>query len=377
MKGPIGTGTALNFRRALEATAEPRLLVLDSPGGLVAIGLLIADDVYEHKLSTFVPTGAGCYSACAFIFFAGNERQVDGELGVHQIFSDSNDLVSAQISISDILDLLGRFKTPTGVLTTMFKTPPDEMHIFTPDEIARYGINRHPGNSPTSASSAPSTPLAPSAEPAPADRVAAAETSAVKPSVAAEAPRSALQSYISRPTRLALFIGLDFFGADIAASRASDAAACAGQCLAMAGSCRAFTYNTDQRITRGPNCFLKSKRGISDGNMVAISGELLTAADPDPAPFNTGVIDPVAGVLEDIDLPGGDLARAPDRQAQSRGQCRLDCVTQDRCVAFTFVKPKHECWLKGTVGTPRLRSGMVSGVKTITTFNVAKIIPLQ
>ncbi|MEF2555373.1 hypothetical protein VQ044_03665 [Aurantimonas sp. C2-5-R2] len=89
LSGDIDAGSALNFRRALAATPDAELLVLNSPGGLVAMGLLIADDVYQRKMATMIPAGSGCYSSCALIFLAGDERQVDGELGVHQITSEA------------------------------------------------------------------------------------------------------------------------------------------------------------------------------------------------------------------------------------------------------------------------------------------------
>lgn len=53
-----------------------------------------------------------------------------------------NDLVNAQLSISDIIDMLARFDTPAEVMTTMFKTPPSQMHVFSSEEIGRYKLNR-------------------------------------------------------------------------------------------------------------------------------------------------------------------------------------------------------------------------------------------
>lgn len=384
MRGTIDAGAALNFRRALSAAPEAKVLVVDSPGGLVAMGLLIADDVHQRKLATIIPADAGCYSACAFVFLAGDERRVDGELGVHQISSDSSDLVSAQLSISDILDVLGRFDTPTEVLTAMFKTPPDDMHIFTDAEVEAFGINREGGSAEiadaSSGSTLSSAPPAPGFEPGTA---ASGEAESLDPEAAPALPSasssqlSSLEEYTRRPTRMALHAGLDFYGGDIDSMRTVDAAACARHCLATSGSCKAFTFNTNDRIVSGPNCFLKSEKGIADGNMVAISGELLTSADRDPASFVMGVIDPRESVFDDIDLPGGDLSRSPTRSARSKDQCRLACVEDDRCVAFTFVAPKRECWLKGTIGTPRYREGMVSGAKKLTTFDAATIVELE
>jgi hypothetical protein len=41
------------------------------------------------------------------LFFAGSRRLAFGELGVHQVSNDSNDLVSGQMALSDIIDVLG------------------------------------------------------------------------------------------------------------------------------------------------------------------------------------------------------------------------------------------------------------------------------
>jgi len=388
LDGEIDLDSALNFHRAIQADPKAKLLVLNSPGGLVQIALLIAEDVYERKLSTYISSTDGCYSACSFIFLAGAERKVDGKLGVHQISATDptkpNGLVSAQSSISDILDVLTRFKTPIGVMTIMFKTPPNDVHVFTPEEIKEYGINRKAADAPSVASSSP-PPAAPSPETNPSPPGSAPPTSSASlqgnasgsEGDAALQKLTALQQYVQRPTRVAVFAGLDFFGADLLSRHAADIADCARSCLAMDGKCRAFTFNANPRSLRGPNCFLKGDEGRRDGNAVAISGELLTTADPDPAPFTMGVIDPKTGIFDHVDLPGGDLSSRPYSRGQTAQQCRLACVADKRCIAFTYVRAKTECWLKGSVISPRFEEGMVSGVKKMETFAPAKIISLQ
>jgi hypothetical protein len=383
LDGDIDGGAALNFRRALTAAPKAELLVLNSTGGLVSMGLLIADDVHARKLATLIPEGSGCYSACALIFLAGVERRADGELGVHQISSDTADLVSAQYSISDILDVLNRFDTPIEVLTIMFKTRPEDMHVFSQAEIDRYRINRTAESPPESP--ADETVLAqPGASQEPIDAPADAEASVTElerkgPELdsASLSRLSALEEFTRRPTRLALYSGLDFFGEDIASMRVADGAACAAECVTMSDRCRAFTFNTDDRITRGPNCFLKSDPGIRDGNGVAISGQLLRASDPAPKAFSMGVIDPGTDLYENIDIPGGDLSRRPYAEAANPFQCRVACVASDQCVAFTYVKRKNECWLKGTVGQPRTMQGVVSGAKRMQTFEASTVIDLD
>lgn len=373
LDGDIGVADALNFRRALNFAPKAELVVLNSGGGIVSSGLLIADDVFTRRLSTLIPDGSRCYSACSFIFLAGVERQADGELGVHQVWNEANDAVSAQLSISDVLDVLNRFGTSMDVFTLMFRTPPDDMHVFTASEIARFGINRRQGDSIPQAE-VTVQPQAPTAPPSIPLETPIATVEAQSPALANEAQTrlSAIESFARRPDRLALYAGLDFFGEDLSSLRVADAAACASACLSQAGQCRAFTYNTDDRVVRGPNCFLKARRGTADGNAVALSGELLRPADPAPAALSLGIIDPKGGIAENIDLPGGDLSRRP-HPAASPQECRLACVDTQECVAFTFVKRKGECWLKDRIGPTRVMEGMVSGAKSFETFTATLI----
>ncbi|WP_244618627.1 PAN domain-containing protein [Rhizobium sp. 18065] len=379
LNGEIDINSGLSFRRALQAAPNARLVTLNSPGGNVQMGLLIADDIHQRKLATYIPKGSRCHSACSFVFLAGNERKVDGELGVHQISSDSPDLIGAQLAISDIIEVLNRFGTPMDVMHVMFKTPPDDMHVFTPEEIERYQLNRaadEPGGATVVNVPGPSV-AASNSSTAP---VNAPIASAEMPLTADRAPvtkLSPLEEFTKRPNRIAVYAGLDLFGDDISSLRVDDAGACANSCLVMDGQCKAFTFNANPKIKRGPNCFLKSSTGRADGNSVAFSGRFLSAAEEDPSSLTLGTIDPQSALYDDIDLPGGDLSRRPERSARTPLDCRLACIDEKSCVAFTYIKPKKECWLKGAIGTPMVGRGMVSGLKKLETFAPAKIISLD
>ncbi len=389
MSGEIDVGSALNFRRALQAAPDAKLITLNSPGGAVQMGLLIADDIHQRKLATYIPKDSECLSACAYMFLAGVERKVDGKLGVHQISSDTADLVGAQLTISDVIDVLNRFDTPVEVMSVMFRTPPNDMHIFTVEEIERYKLNRiGSGESkppilgaspaPETASSSPSV----ESTPAPAQPVAPGsptDTAAVMPTTLpqTQAKLSPIDEFTKRPNRVAIYTGLDLFGDDISSIRASDAAECARNCLVMNGQCKAFTFNTNPKIRKGPNCFLKSSAGRADGNSVAFSGRFLSGVDADPPTFALGMIDPQSALFHDVDLRGGDLTSRPSDTAKTPLDCRLACVDDNRCMAFTYNYSKKQCWLKGSIGTPMPGKGMVSGVKKFQSFSPAKIISLN
>lgn len=382
MSGLVAPGAALDFRRALRAAPDAKLITLNSDGGNVQAGLLIADDIHQRALATYIPKTSKCYSACSYIFLSGKERKADGELGVHQISSDSPDLVGAQLAISDIIEVLSRFDTPPAVMQIMFKTPPNEMHVFSQEEIQRYKLNRSRDEQTDVGRPADITTSEKNEEDAETARSGAGiETIAPAPHPNVEAKTlaklSPLEEFTKRPNRIAVYTGLDLFGEDISSVRVVDAAACAKSCLEMNGQCKAFTFNTNPKVKKGPNCFLKSSEGRADGNSVAFSGRFLSGSESDPEPFSLGMIDPAKALFDDVDLPGGDLSRRPHKSARTPLACRLACIDNDRCLAFTYVRPKKECWLKGTVGSPMFGRGLVTGVKRYETFAPAKIITLN
>ncbi|NTI43461.1 hypothetical protein G6M06_18850 [Agrobacterium rhizogenes] len=305
-----------------------------------------------------------------------------------RLSSDAPDLVGAQLAISDIIDLLNRFDTPVEVMSVMFKTPPNDMHIFTADEIERYKLNRTGTEQQPTTAAAPVLPsTAPGTGGAPTSTQITAPPSQTPPVTATastpptsqetQALVSPIEEFTKRPNRIAIYTGMDLFGDDISSTRVVDAAACALSCLLTKGECKAFTFNADPKIKRGPNCFLKSSAGRADGNSVTFSGRFLSAADADPSAITLGTIDPKSALFDNVDLPGGDLSRFPDRAAKTPLDCRLACIDEAQCVAFTYLKKKKECWLKGFIGTPIFGQDMVSGMKKLQTFSPAKIISLN
>nr|WP_237351668.1 PAN domain-containing protein [Rhizobium sp. ACO-34A] len=376
LNGDIDVNSALSFRRALQAAPDAKLVTLNSPGGNVQMGLLIADDIHQRKLATYIPKGSKCYSACSFVFLAGKERKVDGELGVHQISSDAPDLVGAQLAISDIIEVLNRFGTPMDVMHVMFKTPPDDMHVFSSEEIERYRLNRT-ADEPSGTATVVDVPAPSSAATQPTTAPSATAEMPMTSDLQTESKLSPLEEFTRRPNRIAVYTGLDLFGDDISSIRVTDAGECAKSCLVMDGQCKAFTFNANPKIKRGPNCFLKSSAGRADGNSVAFSGRFLSGAESDPGALTLGTIDPTTALYDDIDLPGGDLSRRPERTAKTPLDCRLACIDEKRCMAFTYIKPKKECWLKGAIGSPMFGKGMVSGLKKLETFAPVKIISLE
>jgi len=332
LDGEIDKGAADTFERVIEVYPAVQVVILNSPGGSLVEAIGVASMVYEHGLDTYIPANAACYSACAYVFLAGEMRLAEGELGVHQFRSTGEvDEYTTQVAVAVIIELLDLFQVAPEVRFLMLTTPPERMHVFSRQEVAAYGIER--------------TDVAVATRPQPSNY------------------------------RLAVFVGLDFFGADIDMMHLEDAGACAAACLRNS-QCRTFTFNT--RPTAGPNCFIKSSTGIPDGYEDAVAGVLLAPGESDRLSFSVGVIDPTQDLLFDTDIPGGDMGLGPYRAADIPYECRLACVQSPTCRAFSFVEEARQCWLKSSVSTPVPRPGITSGIKIgVINYTPVDVFPLD
>jgi len=139
----VGANDMLNLKKALREHPTISTIVLqNNGGGLVHIGLVVAEEIYERGLNTYIPKDSYCASACSFVFFAGKQRLAVGRLGVHQISAPELTGEEAQFGVSDIVATLPKYGVSADVLGIMFSTPAKEMYFFKPTEIAKYGINR-------------------------------------------------------------------------------------------------------------------------------------------------------------------------------------------------------------------------------------------
>ena len=140
----IKPNDSFEMRKALR-NHDIENIVLASPGGSVFEGLQMAGIIFDKKLRTYIPRKAVCASACSYLFFAGNERLADGELGVHQAYSANANQKEAigqtqyvtQFTVSEIIGFLNEFGTPAFVYERMFQDV--DMYFF--DEIELMQLN--------------------------------------------------------------------------------------------------------------------------------------------------------------------------------------------------------------------------------------------
>jgi hypothetical protein len=138
----INIRTPLAFEKTLSEVPNASVLLLNSPGGSIHSALSIAARVRSLRMTTVVRDDSECLSACALIFFAGTERVVRGDLGVHQISSTDNkdNMVSGQFALADIIDALNDYEVPSEVIGAMLRTPPNEMYVFSRSELVKLGL---------------------------------------------------------------------------------------------------------------------------------------------------------------------------------------------------------------------------------------------
>ncbi|MDG1738712.1 MAG: divergent polysaccharide deacetylase family protein [Paracoccaceae bacterium] len=136
----ITSRAALNLERMTEAYPEVELLMLVSNGGDAHAALMSAKIIDEMGWQTYIPIESGCYSACAFLYFAGSIRYADGELGVHQTSSEIESNYASQLTVADILEVLSNFQVDQRVYQKMFSTHPEDMYVFSERELREFGL---------------------------------------------------------------------------------------------------------------------------------------------------------------------------------------------------------------------------------------------
>jgi hypothetical protein len=363
LKGDLGPNSPLDFRRALQARPRATTLMLDSNGGIVASGILVAQDVHARGMDTYIPPNGHCYSACSFIFLAGHTRIAQGELGVHQLSADIEDNSGMQYSLSDVIDNLVQFDTPPQLISRMLRTPSDKLYIFTADELKSLQINQV------------TTDVVPDEKGGlvSVDQGVPPETSQQpeepSPLVANTAP-APLQTLAS--TRIAVYEGLDFYGADLSRGHASNIVECSKACLGDR-SCRAFTFNADPNIKTGPNCFVKSGYDRLEAFKNALSGVVLRPGDGEPPTFTFSAIDPTVDIYTGVNIPSGTIGLGPVKGVNSLGECRMACLDDNQCAGFSYRSSTKQCWFKSDVSSATNTKGYSSAAKRSVTMGPSQV----
>ena len=152
--------------------------------------------------------------------------------------------------------------------------------------------------------------------------------------------------------------GYDRPGGDYSAFplRSGDPAACAARCE-REGRCRAWSFSYPGTVMPSAMCFLKSQVKPRVENECCVSGVKGAA-----------VLEKKSDTVEfSMDRTGGDYKNLDVATDPAGGTCEAACKSEDRCRAWTYVRPGYlgpsaRCFLKERITRPRHKPCCVSGV---------------
>lgn len=150
LEGGIVPGDAERIEKQLaELAPKPEGVVLNSPGGSVQDALMLGRYLRSADLTTALRSGDICYSACPYLLAAGTSRTIpdDASVGVHQHYFGESTLLPAFVAVNDIqrgqgevMTYLDRMGIDPLVMQHALVTPPSEIYVLLPEELARYGF---------------------------------------------------------------------------------------------------------------------------------------------------------------------------------------------------------------------------------------------
>jgi PAN domain len=138
--------------------------------------------------------------------------------------------------------------------------------------------------------------------------------------------------------------------------RNGDPTVCAGRCERDA-RCRAWSFSYPLTDSTLATCWLKNRVPPRQPAKCCVSGVR-----------GAGVIEPRKGPTEfSIDRYGGDFRNFEIAPDASGAACRAACDADNRCRAWTYVRPGYlgqsaHCYLKSKLTRPRRKPCCISGV---------------
>jgi hypothetical protein len=150
LAGSIAPGDGARFSEWLAGQpAPPARVTLNSVGGSVDDALAIGRAIRAAGLATLVPADRLCLSACPYMLAGGVTRSVGAgaAVGVHQHYHGENTYLPAFLAVEDIqrgqadvMTYLAEMGVDPMLLVPALATPPAEIYVLVPDELARYGL---------------------------------------------------------------------------------------------------------------------------------------------------------------------------------------------------------------------------------------------
>lgn len=124
-----------------------RILDIDSAGGHVEEAIKAGDRIGESDWRIWVRRDSLCHSACVLILAAGDQRTIDGKVGIHRLMRDrSTASTRAELSaeLAQVNGELRQYLARNGAAETladlMMTVPNRSLRLLRPEELDLYGL---------------------------------------------------------------------------------------------------------------------------------------------------------------------------------------------------------------------------------------------
>jgi len=124
-----------------------RILDIDSSGGQVEDAIRAGDIIAESNWTIRVRESATCHSACVLILAAGDDRQIEGRVGIHRIIriqSAASSRAELSRELRDVHtqmeDYLERNGAAVAIADLMMTVPNRGLRLLTEVELDAYGL---------------------------------------------------------------------------------------------------------------------------------------------------------------------------------------------------------------------------------------------
>lgn len=146
LDGEIAPGDAERIKSIIKASNDSGRMVsgirLNSVGGNLLEGVVLAELIRFAKIATVVANGAKCASACFVAFAAGADKFAShsAQVGVHGASDQSGRETAlsgaATVGMARVVKELG---VPAGIIGKMVVTPPTEIVWLSPNDLRAMG----------------------------------------------------------------------------------------------------------------------------------------------------------------------------------------------------------------------------------------------
>lgn len=153
--GLITPRTPHRFKAAARSLPPGSIIYLNSDGGSLLPALALGMNIHEHRLTTFVLSGAKCTSACAYAFLGGKTRKVfpGAFIGLHRFYSrdfpsSTQEFQNEQKVARDIVEILNGYIVSVngdpGLVALAQLVNPNEMLYLDSLDLLRLGVATEP-----------------------------------------------------------------------------------------------------------------------------------------------------------------------------------------------------------------------------------------